>query len=57
MGEREKTQTWIEFAVKCDYLQTQVGQELDNTYNSILDMLVNMINNSEEWIISKKQTN
>jgi four helix bundle protein len=53
-AEAAETQTWIEFAVKCNYLDAKVGEELDKTYNSILGMLVNMMNNSEKWIITNR---
>jgi four helix bundle protein len=44
-------QTWIEFAVKCNYLDAEVGREIYKTYNSILGMLVSMIHNCDKWII------
>ncbi|MDJ0678099.1 MAG: four helix bundle protein [Calothrix sp. MO_167.B42] len=53
-AEAAETQTWIEFAVKCNYLDAKLGEELDKTYNSILGMLVNMMNNSEKWIITNR---
>lgn len=51
-AEAAETQTWIEFAVKCNYLDPEVGREVYKTYNSILGMLVSMIHNSEKWIIN-----
>lgn len=53
-AEVAETQTWIEFAVKCNYLDAKVGEDLDKTYNSILGILVNMMNNSEKWIITNR---
>lgn len=50
-AEAAETQTWIEFAVQCKYLDVEVGRELYKTYNSILAMLVSMIHNSDKWII------
>lgn len=56
-AEAAETQTWIEFAVKCSYLDVEVGRELYRDYNRILGTLVNMINNSSKWLlpIQKKQ--
>lgn len=46
-----ETQTWIEFSVKCGYLDVEIGRELYGTYNQILSGLVNMINHSESWLM------
>ena len=50
-AEAAETQTWIEFAVKCNYLEPTEGREIYKTYNSILGMLVNMMHNSDQWVI------
>ncbi|MBE9214948.1 four helix bundle protein [Plectonema cf. radiosum LEGE 06105] len=53
-SEAAETQTWIEFAVRCNYLDREPGREIYKKYDSILGMLVNMMNNSEKWIITNK---
>ena len=53
-AEAAETQTWIEFAVKCNYLSIDVARELYATYNHILGILVKMINNPDNWIIPPK---
>lgn len=50
-AEAAETQTWIEFAVKCKYLETEAGRELYGTSNHILGKLVNMINNPSSWLL------
>ncbi|CBN55664.1 MULTISPECIES: four helix bundle protein [Kamptonema] len=50
-AEAAETQTWIKFAVKCQYLELESARELYATYNQVLSGLVNMINNSNNWII------
>ncbi len=50
-AESAETQTWIEFAVKCNYLDIEIGRELYGTYNQVLCGLVNMINNSSHWLM------
>lgn len=50
-AEAAETQTWLEFAVKCNYLNIQSGKELHLTYDQILGMLVKMINKSSDWTI------
>lgn len=44
-AEAAKTQAWIEFAVKCSYLDIDSGRELYITYSQVIGNLVNMINN------------
>jgi four helix bundle protein len=50
-AEAAETQTWLEFAVKCNYLTPETGRELYRTYNQILGILVNMINNPSDWLL------
>ena len=50
-AEAAETQTWVEFAVKCNYLDVEVGRELYRTYNQIIGTLVNMINNPSAWLL------
>ena len=51
-AEAAETQTWIAFAVKCHYLETNTGEELTQTYNRILSMLFNLIQNSKNWTLT-----
>ena len=53
-AEAAETQTWLEFAVKCDYLDAPTGRRLYQTYNHILGKLVTMINNPSIWLMNKK---
>ena len=50
-AEAAETQIWIEFAVKCGYLDRDTGKALYQVYNQILGKLVSMINNASQWII------
>ncbi|HEY9804415.1 MAG TPA: four helix bundle protein [Leptolyngbyaceae cyanobacterium] len=52
-SESAETQTWIEFAIKCNYMDIEIGRELYVTYNQILTGLVNIINNSSNWLLTK----
>lgn len=52
-AEAAETQTWIEFAVKCNYLEVNTGRELYGIYNQVLGSLVNMINNPSPWLMNK----
>jgi four helix bundle protein len=50
-SEAAETQVWIEFAVKCGYMDRERAQAMYQTYEEILRMLVAMINSPESWII------
>jgi four helix bundle protein len=52
-AEATETQVWLEFAVKCRYLERSAGRELYATYDNILGKLVNMIRHPEQWIIDR----
>lgn len=52
-AEAAETQTWIEFAVKCNYLDVETLRELYGVYNQVLGSLVNMINNPTPWLMMK----
>ncbi len=50
-SEAGETQVWLEFAVKCGYLDRDKAAPLYKKYEEILRMLVAMINNPGDWII------
>jgi four helix bundle protein len=50
-AEATKTQIWIEFAVKCQYLEVEAGRRLYKTYDRILGQLVNMVKTASTWIV------
>ncbi|MHC5935064.1 four helix bundle protein [Nostoc sp.] len=50
-AESAETQTWIEFAVKCNYMNIEIGRELYGTYNQVLSGLVHIINKPLPWLI------
>ena len=50
-AEAAETQVWIQFAVKCGYMEPDDGRELYEMYNQILGSLVNMITKPENWLL------
>jgi four helix bundle protein len=50
-AEAAETQTWIQFAVGCEYVPRDVAAELYVEYDVILGMLVDMITNSDRWTL------
>jgi four helix bundle protein len=53
-AEAAETQVWLEFAVKCRYLDHKLFDELDSAYDHIMGKLVNMLTRPEEWRIRPK---
>ena len=50
-GEAAETQTWLEFAVKCRYLNKEEGRALFKTYDEIISIAVTMINHPDSWVL------
>jgi len=48
-GEARETQTWLQFALACNYINEEQFNNLNNQYNQIIGMLVNIMNQSESW--------
>jgi four helix bundle protein len=52
-SEAAETQVWLEFAVKCRYMNRDEAAALYKTYDGVLATLVGMINHPETWVIGK----
>lgn len=50
-AEAAETQVWLEFAVKCDYLDAKTARELYRTYENVIGKIVNMLWHPEQWTI------
>lgn len=50
-GEAAETQTWLEFSVRCQYLEKEIGRELFKEYEEIISMLVAMAANPHRWVL------
>ena len=49
--EASETQVWLEFSVKCGYIDREIAAPLYKTYDEIIATLVGMINHRDSWII------
>ena len=52
-AEAAETIGWLKFAVKCQYLEIEIGRKLYRNYNQILGMIVKMINDPDKWLWKK----
>lgn len=54
-AEAAETQAWLEFAVKCGYIDRDQGRDLYTSYDHILGKLVHMITKPEPWILQRSK--
>ncbi|MBI4549094.1 MAG: four helix bundle protein [Ignavibacteriae bacterium] len=52
-AESAETQTWIQFGVRCGYIDKQEGEILYRNYDDVIGKIVTMINNPSPWILRK----
>ena len=50
-AEACETQVWLEFSLRCKYINGETYQYLDKEYDRILGQLVKMIDGAEDWLI------
>ena len=50
-GEAAETQTWLEFAVACGYIEKEAARKLFLDYDEIIGMLVKMIIDPQSWVM------
>jgi four helix bundle protein len=50
-GEAAETQTSLEFALACGYIDELTAARLTDEYEQLLRMLVAMISNADQWVI------
>lgn len=51
-AEAAETYTWIEIALRCQYVTPEVAQALLTRYNTILGAVSRLIQNADAWVIS-----
>jgi four helix bundle protein len=50
-AEAAETQVWLEFALKCQYLDRETALAYHAAYDRILATIVGMINHPETWLL------
>ncbi len=48
-GEAAETQVWLDYALKCEYIDLETHNSLNDKYDHIIAMIVNMSAKSENW--------
>ena len=52
-SEDSETQVWLEIAERCEYLDRDKRDELDDAYDHIISQIVLMIQGADQWLINK----
>jgi hypothetical protein len=52
--EAGETQTWLQFAVECGYLEATPARDLYSECDSVIAMLIQMQNHPENWCLTKR---
>lgn len=55
-AEAAETQVWLQFAVKCSYLEPEPARTLYATYDQIIGKLVIMVQHPEQWPLPSTTT-
>jgi four helix bundle protein len=50
--EAAETQTWLQYAVECEYLDRSEAATLYREYDEIIAMLVAMIREPKKWVLT-----
>ncbi len=51
-SEAGETRVWLEFSMRCGYIDGSTFVALDKEYDNIIDKIVRMIMNPDDWVIS-----
>lgn len=49
--EAAETDTWLEFAAECQYLDADTNHEMRDIYDHIMGILVKIIGNPSPWLL------
>ena len=50
-GEAAESQTWIEFAAACEYMDREQARSLHAEYDAVIATIVHLINHAEDWVL------
>jgi four helix bundle protein len=52
-GEAAETQAWIEYSVRCGYMEQRSGRQIHRLYDRIIGKLVKMQTNPKPWLLPR----
>jgi len=48
-GEAAETQVWLQYALACGYITQETYNELNDAYDHMLSMIINMSSKPDKW--------
>ena len=54
-GDAAETETWIEYSVRCGYVERETAKQLFLEYEEVIAILVSMRNKPESWTVGTKK--
>jgi four helix bundle protein len=54
-GEAAETQDWIQFAVRCGYVDRKIAETIYKEEEEVIRMLVAMNKNAEKWVKNEEK--
>lgn len=48
-GEAAESQVWLDYSLKCGYIDEQTHKSLNDKYDHILAMIIKMVKTSHKW--------
>ncbi len=55
-AEAAETQTWIEFSVRCGYVEREKAVALYHAYDEIIRIVVSMIHQPNDWLLPQNSS-
>lgn len=50
-SEACETQTWLEFSVRCNYLNKAKAAEIEAAYEKVIGQIITMIHRADRWLL------
>lgn len=50
-SEAAETQVWVDFSIRCRYVDKNTQKELDDAYEKVIAQIVKMIDEADKWLI------
>lgn len=55
LSEAAETIVWLEIAERCNYLQHEKRNQLEDNYREIIGQLVKMTNQADQWLVKEEE--
>ena len=56
LSEAAETIVWLEMAERCNYINREKRNQLEDNFRKIIGQLVKMTNQADQWIVKEEET-